>query len=199
MKWIIIIVLSLITLNFILLYWRGIKQRDNLRSLLLQILLDVETYKTQKDGLDTLVKGMSVDNPMDLAIRVNKSIDNFADKVGKDTMIATYGLLLERKKERMVTPRDTIVRFNKLVLSDEEFRQIHHFGIKGENETVERHIDYLTSIQQYQNKESNNYIVALRLKCVENLENQNFDRKNAISKCIAEYQFNKRNNGGKLL
>lgn len=99
MKWIIIVALSLITLNFILLYWRGIKQRDNLRSLLLQILLDADTYKTQKDGLDTLIKGMFVDNAMNLAVRVNKSVDNFADKVGKDTMIATHGLLWERKHD----------------------------------------------------------------------------------------------------
>lgn len=97
MQWIIIIVLSLITLNFIFLYRRGIKQRDNLRSLLLQIILDVETYKTQKDGLDALVKNMSVDNAVDLAIRVNKSVDNFADKAGKNTMMATHGLLWKKK------------------------------------------------------------------------------------------------------
>lgn len=62
----------------------------------LQTLLDVGTYKTQKDGLDNLIKNMSVNDATDLAVRVNKSIDNFADKVGKDTMMASYGLLWKK-------------------------------------------------------------------------------------------------------
>lgn len=39
---------------------------------------------------------MSVNDATDLAVRVNKSINNFADKVGKDTMMASYGLLWKK-------------------------------------------------------------------------------------------------------
>lgn len=92
----------------------------------------------------------------------------------------------------MLTPKDTINRLNKLMLSDEEFRQIHHLnGTKGKNETVQSHIKYLTGRKSF-NKSRDNYIVALRLECVENLENQGYVRKNAISSCIAEYKFNKK-------
>ena len=71
MEWIVIVVLLLTTIKFVALYCKGIRERMNLRSLLLQILLDVETYKTQKEGLSDLVKNMpSVNNAMDLSHRV---------------------------------------------------------------------------------------------------------------------------------
>lgn len=91
----------------------------------------------------------------------------------------------------MTTPRDTIDRLNKLMLSDEEFRQIHHGnGTKGKNETVQSHIEYLAGHKSF-NKSRDNYIVALRLKCVENLENLGYARKNAISNCVTKHAFNK--------
>ncbi len=86
-------------------------------------------------------------------------------------------------------PKDTIDRLNKLMLSNDEFRQIHHF----ENETIESHIKYLKCLttQQYQNIESNNHIVALRLACLESLEELH-SRKTAISSCVAKYKFNEK-------
>lgn len=188
MEWIIIVVLFLTAVNFIALYWKGIKERLNLRNLLLQILLDEETYKTQKEGLDSLVKNMNVDSAENLAMRVNKSVDNFANKAGKDTMVASYGLLWGKN---MVTPSDTIDRLNILSLNDEDFRQIHHGnGTEGKNETAQSHIKYLSEHKSF-NKNKDNYTVALRLRCVEATEKQGFDRQSAISRCMAEHQFNK--------
>lgn len=85
----------------------------------------------------------------------------------------------------MITPQETISRLIGLKLTNQAFRKIHHF----ENETVGSHISYLNNCTKYQGIESNNHIVALRLQCLENFENQGLDRKNAIDSCIAGYPF----------
>ncbi len=85
------------------------------------------------------------------------------------------------------TPEQTINRLERLQLTDEEFRQIHHF----ENETVKSHTKYLAGISQYQSMESNNYIVALRLDYLESLA-EFHNRKTAISSCVAKYKFNEK-------
>ncbi len=92
----------------------------------------------------------------------------------------------------MLMPKETLDRFDRILINDEEFRKIHHLTVeKGKKETVESHIKYLKGLttQKYQSIKSNNHIVALRLQCLENFENQGFSRKSAIDNCIVEYPF----------
>ena len=79
----------------------------------------------------------------------------------------------------MITPRNTIDILNKLMLSDEEFRQIHHLnGTKRENETVQSHVKYLAKNKSNSFKRNkDNYVVALRLECIENFKNKGYDKK----------------------
>jgi hypothetical protein len=68
--WITIAILTLVTLIFFSLYWKGVKARNYLRSFLIQILLDEEAYEHQKKGLKDLVLKMQVKDAMELAHRV---------------------------------------------------------------------------------------------------------------------------------
>lgn len=98
---------------------------------------------------------------------------------------------LQENKLLLIKPKETIEILDRLSLNNKEFRQIHHLkGSKGENETVESHIDYLTNKQQYKNTDSNNYIVGMRLVYLEELEKYGIDRKISIKKCKTQYSFN---------
>lgn len=97
----------------------------------------------------------------------------------------------ENIKLNLITPQETIKRLVRLRLSNQEFSQIHHLkGAEGECETIDSHVEYLDNIQKYQNKESNNYIVGLRLAYLEELKKSGFDVQTAIEKCKIEYPFN---------
>ena len=105
-----------------------------------------------------------------------------------------YEMLIEKNilvfsAEMEQTPQKTINRLKYLKLTDDDFRKIHHF----KDETIARHIKYLDSIQKYQSKESNNYIVGLRLAYLESLEEWGNDRQTAIRSCKNEYPFNENN------
>ena len=91
----------------------------------------------------------------------------------------------------LISPQETISRIVRLRLSNEEFSQIHHSKkTKGEHETIDSHVEYLDSIQTYQNKESNDYIVGLRLAYLEDLNKIGFDdMETNIEECKIEYPF----------
>ncbi len=104
-------------------------------------------------------------------------------------MLIEYNLLVF-SAEMEQTPQKTINRLKYLKLTDEDFRKIHHLtGTKGEYETVASHIKYLTGIKEYKSKESNNYIVGLRLVYLESLQEWGNDRQSAIESCKNEYSF----------
>ena len=89
------------------------------------------------------------------------------------------------REKVMTTPTETIDRLERLGLTDQEFRKIHHLeGSEGADETVDSHIEYLESINYYR-EGSNNSVVASRLEELESLEDKGIDRKNAIDICIA--------------
>lgn len=97
----------------------------------------------------------------------------------------------ENIKTNLITPEATIDRLVRLGLSNEEFSQIHHLtGVEGKYETIDSHVEYLDSIKKYQNEESNNFVVGLRLAYLEELEKSDIDRQIAIKECKKEYPFN---------
>ncbi len=99
MNWIVIVVLALIVLIVCMLYWKGVKERNCLRSFLIQVLLDKKTYEFQKEGLKKLVLNMEVTNAMELSNRVNISIDRLVNELCSKTMLASHSLLWEAMKE----------------------------------------------------------------------------------------------------
>ena len=71
----------------------GFKSRLYLRSFLVQILLDEEAYKFQKEGLKKIVLDMQVKDALELSKQVNNSIDNLVSEIGSHTLLASHGLL----------------------------------------------------------------------------------------------------------
>ncbi len=109
----------------------------------------------------------------------------------KSLVFTAIALGKENIKLGLITPQETISRLVRLGLSNQEFSQIHHLmGAEGKYETIDSHVDYLDGIQKYQNKESNNYIVGLRLAYLEELKKCDFNMKAAIEKCKIKYPFN---------
>jgi len=100
MKLLAIVILALSALNFFSLYWKGVKDRNHLRSLLIQILLDGKTYDVQKEGLNKLVLNMDAKNAMEFSQRINSSVDRLVREIGSQTTMAAHALLWEIKKKQ---------------------------------------------------------------------------------------------------
>jgi len=98
MYWIVISILGLMVLIVSWLYWEGVKERNCMRSFLIQVLLDEKTYEFQKEGLKKLVLSLEATNAMVLANRVNFSIDRLVNESCSNTMLASHSLLWEARE-----------------------------------------------------------------------------------------------------
>jgi len=101
MYWIVVSILAVIGLNFFMLYWKGVKERNYIRCFLVQILLDEKTYEFQKEGLKNLIVDMEAKDALELSHRVNSSIDRLINQFGSKTLLASHSLLWEIKKESL--------------------------------------------------------------------------------------------------
>jgi hypothetical protein len=97
--WILTAVLAIIAALFIALYRRSIKESQCLTALLIQVLLDRDTYNFQRDGLSQLVLGMQAANALDLSTKVQLSVAQLALRLGGSVMLASHGLLWKLKQE----------------------------------------------------------------------------------------------------
>ncbi len=99
MAWILTAVLAAVAVNFVLLYLRAIREQRNLTSLVIQILLDDETYRFQQDGLRKLVAGMQVKDAIELSTKVRLSISQFADRVAGPALLSSGARLWNLKQQ----------------------------------------------------------------------------------------------------
>jgi hypothetical protein len=81
MEWILIALLTVALIYFILLYRRGLHQRNALESFVILILLHETVYQTQRNGLIELVRGIKAKNAMDLSSMVIVSLGHLADRL----------------------------------------------------------------------------------------------------------------------
>jgi hypothetical protein len=98
MHWVAISILVVIALIFLVLYWKGVNERNYIRGFLVQILLDEKTYEFQKEGLKKLIVEMEAKDAMQLSLRVNNSIDRLISQFSSKFILASHSLIWEIKK-----------------------------------------------------------------------------------------------------
>ena len=100
---------------------------------------------------------------------------------------------LRAKREsdmQQLTPESTLEILKSLPINNNDFRKLHHLtGSRGESETIESHLSYLSEIQRYQ-KNKKNYTLAERLHSVSNSIQNNDPKEEAINKAITQYPYN---------
>ena len=99
---------------------------------------------------------------------------------------------LRAKREsdmQQLTPESTLEILKSLPINNNDFRKLHHLtGSRGESETIESHLSYLSEIQRYQ-KNKKNYTLAERLHSVDSsIQNGDF-KDEAIHKAITQYPY----------
>ena len=99
---------------------------------------------------------------------------------------------LRAKREsdmQQLTPESTLEILKSLPINNNDFRKLHHLtGSKGESETIESHLSYLSEIQRYQ-KNKKNYTLAERLHSVDNSIQSGDSKEEAIHKAITQYPY----------
>jgi hypothetical protein len=101
MEWI-IVVLTLIVVLFIALYWKSVREGNQLTNYALLILLDDETHASQKKALSDLVHGIDAKNSSQLGGRVNLLLVRLAERFG-GSMLRVVELLWQLKNAPIAT------------------------------------------------------------------------------------------------
>src|SRR5664280_3153289 len=101
MEWI-IVVLTLIVVLFIALYWKSVREGNQLTNYVLLILLDDETHASQKKALSDLVHGIDAKNSSQLGGRVNLLLVRLAERFG-GSMLRVVELLWQLKNAPIAT------------------------------------------------------------------------------------------------
>ncbi len=108
-------------------------------------------------------------------------------------IVRDFANQLRAKREsdmQQLTPESTLEILKSLPINDNDFKKLHHLsGSRGESETIESHLSYLSEIQRYQ-KNKKNYTLAERLHSVSNSLQNNDPKGEAINKAIAEFPYN---------
>ena len=97
MTWVLVALVAVVVL-LITFYNRALTDSRNLTSLVIQVLLDEQTYETQKEGLNKLVEGLVARDALDLSTKVQLSVSRFANRIGSSTTLASHGLLWTLKQ-----------------------------------------------------------------------------------------------------
>ena len=99
---------------------------------------------------------------------------------------------LRTKREsdmQQLTPESTLEILKSLPINNNDFRKLHHLtGSRGESETIESHLSYLSEIQRYQ-KNKKNYTLAERLHSVDSSIQNGDSKDEAIHKAITQYPY----------
>ncbi len=108
-------------------------------------------------------------------------------------VVREFANKLKSKREsdmQQLTPKSTLEILKSLPINNNDFRKLHHLtGSKGESETIESHLSYLSEIQRYQ-KNKKNYTLAERLHSVANSIQNGLSKEDAINKAITEFPYN---------
>lgn len=99
--WILTAVVAVVALFLAALYRRSLKESQCLTGLLIQVLLDQETYNFQKQGLQKLVSEIPAKNALELSTKVQLSVSRLAVQLGGSVLLASHTLLWNTRQTRL--------------------------------------------------------------------------------------------------
>lgn len=88
--------IGVLTVLFIVLYWKAVGESNRLTNFVLMILIDETVYAAQRKGLIGLVQSIDAKNAGDLGGKVNLAVIQLAEKL-RGTSLGVSKLLWELK------------------------------------------------------------------------------------------------------